>query len=603
MLWFPHLLITLLSLTLTLASPAPLVPRQDSNTTLTPSSSNSSSSSSSNSSNSAPSVVIYPSTSNAKPITLTGTSYPQFGQDVYAGIPFAKPPIGDLRFSPPQDAVFNTSTYQATTLPPACLQKESYLTSTGISEDCLYLNVLTPAGANGQTAYLPVVVWVYGGSFTAGSASYYNGTFFLYQGLASEKPVIFVTLNYRLGVFGFPNGAPSAAAGAANLGLRDIQKGLEWVQENIWAFGGNPDQVTVAGESAGAILISLLYLQPDIKLFKSAIMESGAQSVAPIGPTATTWNAPYDALVKLTNCSYTLNYTVGSNDSFTCLKTLPAEQILAAQLEMQNITQFAVGFVFGPSIDGDLIPDSPHTLLHQGKFAKIPFISGNNKDEGTGFTPSTTNSTAYVVEYLELLEPNGVTNQTLAEVLALYPDVPSLGSPFGTGNETFGLSSEFKRLAAILGDAAFQSNRRWFLQQANAHGLSQTWSYLFTRKTPGTADYLGAYHSIEVPYVFGIPQLPSDLNPVESLLNNYTAGDALLSREIIEYWLNFAYYTNPSPAGSNTTSWPPYSTNSTLLQLDVGNLTYLADDYRSKQIDYFLSEPKQFNYRRGHVEV
>lgn len=130
------------------------------------------------------------------------------------------------------------------------------------------------------------------------------------------------------------------------------------------------------GESAGAILISQLYLCPSINLFKSAIMESGAPSSSPLGPTSSTWQGPYDSVVKLTNCSSTNNQS-----TFDCLKALPVDVLLAAQVATTKLPQYSAGFVFGPSIDGNLIPDSPNTLLQEGKFAKIPFISGNNLDE------------------------------------------------------------------------------------------------------------------------------------------------------------------------------------------------------------------------------
>jgi carboxylesterase type B len=176
------------------------------------------------------------------------------------------------------------------------------------------------------------------------------------EGLGSHRPFIFVGLNYRLGAFGFPYGEEIAENNAANLGLRDVQKGLEWVQEHIWAFGGNPDQVTVFGESAGAILISLLYLQPDIKLFKSAIMESGAQSTAPIGPTGSTWQGPYNALVNYAGCNTTAltngtasNSTAGNStsaanfsSSFECLKSIPASQLLLAQQRTQQLPQYSL---------------------------------------------------------------------------------------------------------------------------------------------------------------------------------------------------------------------------------------------------------------------
>lgn len=168
------------------------------------------------------------------------------------------------------------------------------------------------------------------------------------QAATTERPIVFVALNYRLGVLGFPYGEEVAENNAANLGLRDVQKGLEWVQEHIRAFGGNPDQVTVFGQSAGAILISLLYLQPELNLFKSAIMQSGAQSTAPIGPTGSTWQGPFDALVNFAGCNTSANSTMGNatlagnfTSSFECLKSLPAAQILAAQQRVQQVPQYS----------------------------------------------------------------------------------------------------------------------------------------------------------------------------------------------------------------------------------------------------------------------
>jgi hypothetical protein len=278
-------------------------------------------------------VTIIPEGTGGQGVTITGTNYAAFGQDVYTGIPFAaprkysRPPhlnhaaehiprffesvhhaepephadrrlssltavaVGDLRFTAPQAPTWNTTSFSATKPPPACLQNPNgtLAGSYGISEDCLYLNVYTPAGANASTAYLPVMVWVYGGGFTSGSSSYYNATFLMLEGISTVclarlarplrpgqmqwlkvqgRPFIFVSLNYRLGIFGWGwvarhrvqingtarrwsdssswcrSGAEIAQNNAANLGLRDVTKGLQWVQENIWAFGGNPSEAS-----------------------------------------------------------------------------------------------------------------------------------------------------------------------------------------------------------------------------------------------------------------------------------------------------------------------------------------------------------------------
>ena len=165
------------------------------------------------------------------------------------------------------------------------------------------------------------------------------------QAIKSDRPVVYVALNYRLGALGFPIGPEAAANKAANLGLRDVLKGLEWIQEHIWAFGGDPNQVTIFGQSAGAQVIALLYLQPEIKLFKAAIMQSAGASTIPIGATETVWRERYDAFVGYAGCnisapgSATGNDTLGGNfaNAFECLKSLPADRILAAQTKAQSL--------------------------------------------------------------------------------------------------------------------------------------------------------------------------------------------------------------------------------------------------------------------------
>ena len=155
-------------------------------------------------------------------------------------------------------------------------------------------------------------------------------------------------------------------------------------------------------------------------------------------------------------------------------------------------------FIFGPSVDGDLVPDSPYKLLQEGKFARIPFISGNNKDEGTIFTPtSIPDNPSLAAVGFSTLQPGGLSQNILQEVFgSVYPNIPSQGSPFGTGNETFGLSPVFKQAAAIIGDAAFQAPRRWFLRQANAQNFDEKWSYHFEATLASQPGYRGCKSTV-----------------------------------------------------------------------------------------------------------
>ena len=375
----------------------------------------------------------------------------------YLGVPFAAPPVGDLRFAPTQPPTYNGSD-NATAEPPSCMQAPDN-SADGVSEDCLFLSMVTPNNASDSHPELPVMVWIYGGYDLIRGVNNYDGTPVVEQGLASGTPIVHDSLNYRLGAFGFPIGPDAAEHGAASLALRDVIQALQWVQDNIWAFGGDKCKVTVYGESAGAFQTSLLYLNPNQNLFRGAIMESGAQSSAPMGPTATSYVDAWNKLADLAN---------STTDSWNCLKSIPAQQVLDAQLELLNTT--FLHFPFAPSIDGDIIPDSPYKLLKQGAFARIPFISGNNQDEGTFFfAPNTTEgSETYGTEALQALESlKPLDNATLQGLYEVYPDVLTDGAPFNTGDELFGGPSEFKQLTAIYGDILCQAGRRNFFQRAH----------------------------------------------------------------------------------------------------------------------------------------
>lgn len=288
--------------------------------------------------------------------TFVGNYYQSFGQDVYLGIPFAAPPIGNLRFAAPQPVSYNSSntTVVAKTPTPACLQiaNGSLAGVHGVNEDCLTLNVYTPHGLN-STAKLPVMVWIYGGGFIEGTANTYNATALIAQSVQQQEPIIFVAMNYRVGIWGWAQGAEAAANNATNLGLKDQLAAIRWVQNNIAAFGGDPSKVTLVGESAGAISIALHYINPTLlgsssnmtmgnvssssssmsngtNLFRGAIMESGAMSTYPIYNASLSRQTPFDQIANLTGCTANAtssgNATVGTlaynQTVFECLRNV-----------------------------------------------------------------------------------------------------------------------------------------------------------------------------------------------------------------------------------------------------------------------------------------
>jgi carboxylesterase type B len=185
----------------------------------------------------------------------------------------------------------------------------------------------------------------YGGAFTYGASNTFDGSELVRQSVEDHQPVIYVSLNYRVGIFGFPNGQLAAENGAANLGLRDAMLGLQWVQDHIWAFGGDPKQVTVYGESAGGSLISLLYLQPEINLWRNAIIQSGGQSIVPVGPTATAWPDAYNIVADYVGCAVETNgntssVRTGQNSSFDCMRAVSSRLLLDGQNHLMALPRY-----------------------------------------------------------------------------------------------------------------------------------------------------------------------------------------------------------------------------------------------------------------------
>jgi para-nitrobenzyl esterase len=308
------------------------------------------------------------------------------GLTVYRGIPFATPPVGDLRWRAPQPAAKWADVRQTTTFGPKPIQGSG--TGPDMSEDCLYLNVWTPAqSANDR---IPVLVWIYGGGFAFGSTSepVHSG-----EKLA-QKGVLLVSIAYRVGQLGFlahPElSAETTNRVTGNYGLLDMIAGLEWVKENIAAFGGDPSKVTIFGESAGAIAVSMLCASPLAKgLFHGAISQSGG-SFGPPRPTT----FPGENLKRLPDAerdgeAYARNAAVSS---IAELRKLAPDKLPAGRgLSMS-----------WPIIDGWVIPDDQYKLYAAGKYNDTPILVGYNSDEGASFWPPKTPE-----EYITGGDPNG----------------------------------------------------------------------------------------------------------------------------------------------------------------------------------------------------
>ncbi|KAG8745212.1 hypothetical protein FRC10_008524 [Ceratobasidium sp. 414] len=445
------------------------------------------------------------------------------------------------------------------------------------------------------------MVWIYGGGFYAGGISQYPGGSLVERATKIGKPVIYVAMNYRLGIFGFPPGQAAADTGASNLGLKDQRLALEWVQKNIAYFGGDPDKVVIFGESAGAISAGYqaFYKGGNIGgAFRGMILESGSPASLPVFKPNDPIKAEAFALIaNATGCD------AQESNVFECVRKAPSDVLKQANDDLMKLDPYYQAPGQAPTIftatrspGDDFFTDLPSELLHTGKFAKVPFINGVLKfpppgsaqlDEGTLFVNGTSmNSEQDIINWATARFTGldtGITNKTaIRELLGYYPDDPAAGSPYGTGNETFGQGVQYKRYASMFGDILFQAPRRDHLRTATKFGV-KSWSYVFAEHPLGFIPQLGVQHGAEIPFVM---QTVGTVDP--------NASPELLdfSHIIGDYWINFAYNLDPNPKSNATgPNWPIYGKTSTALQLLTSNVTVFKDSARAQAVDFILSNP------------
>lgn len=529
----------------------------------------------------APTIVAGPTRRSSPTVTLDNATFTGLASGAvnkFLGIPYAQPPIGDLRFRLPQPIPpYNASASQSVTaygfscpqqkggntpnitaLPPATIAL--LLSTVGSSmttanESCLTVNVITPATAT-STSKLPVVIWIYGGGFEVGSSSSNDGSVVVNRSLALNEPIIHVSMNYRLSTFGFLPGKEVKAAGVGNLGLQDQREAMRWVQKYISQFGGDPTKVTIWGESAGSISVGLHMVANDGNnegLFRGAFMESGSPTPA----SDITNGQPYfDAIVSETGCS-------AATDKLACLRTVPYANLTAAMNASPGTYSYqSLRLAWTPRVDGVFLTQNPQLLIAAGKVADVPMISGDCDDEGTLFSLSTLNitTTAQLKQYLQTIWFPQASSIAVNGILNLYPDNPVLGSPFGTGTNN-SLSAQFKRIAAFQGDAVFQAPRRYFLQ--NRSDKQKTWSYLYKRYKDIAG--LGSLHASD----------------------NY---EIYTAEPLADYLINFV--ANLDPNGNTNIAWPQYTLQSPNMLTLYDNPDYLnitQDTYRAKAIAYLTA--------------
>jgi para-nitrobenzyl esterase len=441
---------------------------------------------------------------------------------IFKGIPFAAPPVGPLRWKEPQPVASWDGVRKATEFGARCMQGRIYndmiFRDPGPSEDCLYLNVWTPAAS--ADAKLPVMVWIFGGGFQAGATSEprQDG-----EKLA-HKGVVIVSMNYRLGIFGFfshpelTKESPHHASG--NYGLLDQAAALDWVHKNIAVFGGDPGNVTIFGESAGSFSVSAQMASPVSKhLFQRAIGESGAFFGRTLSAKSLSQSEKSDAQFA---------DSIGAK-SLEALRAMPAQQLLDAALKEKNTVRFA------PNIDGYFLPASPSEIYAKGEQAHVPLLAGWNHDEGSyqqffGKEPVTKEN--YVAKI------NKEFGDKAPEVLKLFPAKTD---------------QQAMESAGLLSTANFIAFGTWKWIEEQQKSGAPVFRYEFDQAPPLAADANPqakplAYHSAEIEYVFGM---------LDSKHLPWRPEDYKLSEQMGSYWTNFAKTGNPNGAG--LAKWPQYS--------------------------------------------
>ncbi|XP_056242894.1 carboxylesterase 3 [Seriola aureovittata] len=470
-------------------------------------------------------------------VTVTGT---ERRVKQYLGIPFARPPVGPLRLTAPQDVEPWEGERDSTQQPPMCVQDPEIVVNVSktmsmqytvpeLSEDCLYLNVYTPAEATKRDK-LPVMVWIHGGGLSMGAASQYDGA-----PLAAYENIVMVIIQYRLGILGFLSTGDEHAQG--NWGFLDQLAALRWVKENIEAFGGDPQAVTVAGESAGGISASILTLSPQAKgLFQRAIFQSG---VATLGTYTTSHPLSYAKIVaNLTGCDRS-----STEELVQCMRGKSIDELVAVTKKMK--------IYLGAVVDGVFLTDTAEELLKRKEVLKVPVIMGITNHEFGWILPQSFAPPGWengmnresVLAVVNMFNPTGASaaNNLIADEYLKDTKTPEeIRDGFTEIMGDLLMTLPVVKVAGYHLDAGIPVYMYEFVYRAEIHKDTRP-------------SFVKADHADDVGFVFG----GCFWNGHIRIIGNITKDDERLCRTMMSYWANFA--RTGSPDGPGLVSWPQYS--------------------------------------------
>jgi carboxylesterase type B len=460
-----------------------------------------------------------------------------------------------------------------------------YHTSFNISEDCLNLNVIRPSQGNSttqKTELLPVLVWIFGGGLYTGSTAdqQYNLSGIVKVSQDMGQPIIAVSMNYRLGMWGFLQSPALLAEGSSNAGFLDQRMALRWVQENIASFGGDPKRTVIWGESAGAQSIAYHLFSYDGRndaLFRAAIMESG-------GPTGTQvqdlsyYSSPVENLTRTVGC-----WT--SSNQLSCLRNLSSQALFAASPSQ----------VWNPIVDGDFLTGYPSQLIRDEKFNAVPLLIGTNTDEGTSFSVSSPvpNTETDLFHGLMTWRSYALSPPTIRKLLELYQNDPCYEPPYEIVNCSVFPSKglQWRRGAAIGGDMVMVSGRRKMCE-LYSRAKQPVFSYRFDTMLYGKTGLQGVQHFDNV--AFSFQNISGLLGPSPKYDENRR-----LARNIGEAYVSFVYGLDPNPKRELTNSamgaaklpyWPKYDVkNPVNMVLNASGPFLEPDTFRKDGIEFLNS--------------